>query len=76
MSRAFDMLQDVGNWHFADPHWLVPSQTHPREHYRVTPTSCSCDDFAYRGGSAGACKHMLSLRTLLAVRDAQRKENA
>jgi hypothetical protein len=71
--RAFGLLEGIGGWDHVDEgpfgrsYWLVPSQTGEHERYRVTATSCTCLDFAYRGRELGGCKHMRALQTMLRV---------
>jgi len=75
--RAFGLLEDIGEWKHVDEgafghaYWLAPSQSSESERYRVTATYCTCLDFAYRGGSVGACKHMRALQAMLRVLRAQ-----
>jgi SWIM zinc finger len=71
--RAFGLLESIGGWDHVDEgqygnsYWLVPSDASEGRRYRVTSTSCSCLDFAYRGRSVGACKHMRALQAMLRV---------
>jgi hypothetical protein len=72
--RAFWLLEDLDGWQYVDEgafghsYWLVPSQLwDSSERYRVTSTSCTCLDFAYRRASFDACKHMRALRAVLRV---------
>src|SRR5579859_6781120 len=46
---------------FADGAWQVPSQSSPRNKYRVTldPVSCSCEDFQLH---RQPCKHVVAAR--------------
>jgi predicted nucleic acid-binding Zn finger protein len=70
---AFGLLESIGGWDhvdegpFGNSYWLVPSQAGESERYRVTSTSCTCLDFAYRGRSVGACKHVRALQAMLRV---------
>lgn len=71
--RAFGLLEDLEGWQYVDEgqyghtYWLIPSRSNPAERYRVTPTWCSCLDYAYRGWSEETCKHIRALRAVLRV---------
>jgi len=71
--RAFGLLRNIDGWEhvdggaFGDSYWLVPASANEDERYHVTTNQCTCLDFAYRGRSLGACKHIRALKAMLRV---------
>ena len=62
--KAIALVTDSGQWlkchDRADRKaYGVPSQRIADRYYLTTRTSCTCKDFAYRGGP---CKHVLAVR--------------